>query len=99
MRGPIRRRTLRRRAQRRIRRRTRRLMLGTTAILLLGGTVAAVKLQRKDIERIEKDTGKSADDLTETELLAAMKKLGIQKLELTDEDQAAIDQADEEGGE
>jgi hypothetical protein len=74
-------------------------MFGTTAILLLGGTAAAVKLQHKDIERIEKDTAKSADDLTETELLAAMKKLGIQKLELTDEDQAAINQADEKEGE
>ena len=70
--------------------------MGTTAILLIGGTAAAMKLSQRDIRRIEKDTGKSADGLTEEELLAAMKKLGIKKLELTDEDEAAIEKVDEE---
>ena len=70
--------------------------MGTTAILLIGGTTAAMKLSQRDIRRIEKDTGKSADSLTEEELLAAMKKLGIKKLELTDEDEAAIEKVDEE---
>jgi len=88
-----------RRTGRRIRRRTRRLILGAGAILLIGGTAAAIKLSQPDIRRIEVHTGKSADDLTEKELLAAMKKLGIQRLELTAQDEAAIEKAgaEEEG--
>jgi len=85
-----------RRTARRIRRRTRRLIVGAGAILLIGGTAAAIKLSQPDIKRIEAHTGKSADDLTEEELLAAMKKLGIQRLELSEEDEAAIEEADEE---
>jgi hypothetical protein len=72
------------------------LIRGAAAILLLGGTAAAVKLSQKDVNKVEAATGKSADDLTEADLLAAMRKLGIQKLELTAEDEAAIDQADQE---
>jgi len=49
--------------------------VGTTAaILLIGGTATAIKLSQK---RIETETGKSADCLSEEQLLAAMKKLGI----------------------
>ena len=85
-----------RRRSRRIRKRTRRLRRGRAAILLIGGTAIAIKLLQNDIDRIEEDTGKSADDLTEEELLAAMKKLGIQKLELDGEDEDAIAEAEEE---
>ena len=103
-RGPFRRRPLLRRPlwrrppfarpRRIIWRSTRRLLLGTTAaILLIGGTATAIKLSQRDIERIEMMTGKSADDLNEEQLLAAMKKLGIKKLELTEEDEAAIAEA------
>ena len=41
-------------------------------------------------------TGKPADDLNEEQLLAAMKKLGVKKLELADEDEAAIAEAADE---
>jgi len=68
------------------------LMMGPAMLLLFGGA-AAYKLHRDDARRIETVTGKSATDLTEDELLAAMKKLGIQKLELSEEDKAAINQA------
>jgi hypothetical protein len=68
------------------------LMMGPAMLLLFGGA-AAYKLQRDDARRIETATGKSATDLTEEELLAAMKKLGIQKLELNEEDKAAVSQA------
>ena len=63
---------------------------------MVGGTAAAYKLNKKDVEKIEKQTGKSADDLTEEELKAAMKRLGIKQLELTDEDEAAMDKTDAE---
>lgn len=104
MRGPFRRaltrrRILRRGVRRRTRRRTRRLMLGSAIILLVGGSAAALKLKCQDLERIEKETGKSAEDLSEAELLAAMKKLGVQKLELTATDEATIDEADAQDGE
>ncbi len=89
----------RRRVRRRTRRRTRRLVFGTTAVLMVGGTAAAYKLNQKDIKKVEQHTAKSADDLTEAELIAAMKKLGIQQLELTDEDEAAMDRADAEDDE
>ena len=87
---------IRRRTRRRVRRRTRRLVFGTAVILMVGGTTVAYKLNQKDVEKIEGYAGKSADDLTEAELKAAMKKLGIQQLALTDEDEAAIDRADAE---
>lgn len=109
--SPIRRRVLRRRARRigrraarrvvrrtrrRIRRRTRRLIVGGGVLLLVGGTAAALKLARRDIRRIEVHTGRSADDLTEEELLVAMENLGIRKLELTADDEAVIERADAE---
>ena len=50
----------------------------------------AYKLYDDDVGRIERETGKPARDLSEEELVAAMKRLGIQKLELTQEDTGAI---------
>jgi len=50
----------------------------------------AIKLSQRDIERIETETGKSADGLSEEQLLAATNRLGIKKLELTEEDEVAI---------
>jgi hypothetical protein len=68
------------------------LMMGAAVLLLFGGA-AAYKLHRDDARRIETATGKSATDLTEKEFLVAMKKLGIQKLELSEEDKTAVNQA------
>ena len=53
-------------------------------------TAAAIKLSQKDVERIEQDTGVPAEELTEEELVAAMEKLGIQSIELDENDQAII---------
>ena len=64
-------------------------------VLLAGaGTAAAVKLTQKDAEKIEEHTGTAPDELTEEELVAAMEELGIQSIELTDDDQAIIEEAD-----
>ncbi len=93
-RGPLRRAVARRR---RIRRRIRRrMLLGSTLVLAVGAAATRYKLSRSDAETIERQTGKNAEDLTEEELLAAMKKLGIQKLELTAEDEKAIEEAETE---
>jgi len=68
---------------------------GGLVLLAAGGTAAAIKMSQGDAQRIEQDTGVPPEEMTEEELLDAMEKLGIQKLELTDEDQAAM--AAEEG--
>jgi hypothetical protein len=59
-------------------------------VLAVGGTAAAVKMSQKDAQRVEEHTGVSVEELTEDELVAAMKDLGIQSIELTDEDKAAV---------
>jgi ribosomal protein L12E/L44/L45/RPP1/RPP2 len=66
-------------------------MVGGMVLLAVGGAAyGAVKLTQKDAQQIEEHTGASVEELTEEELVAAMKDLGIQSIELTDEDQAAI---------
>lgn len=97
------RRTTRRTVHRRRRRfRRRRLLVGGATLLLVGGAAyGAYKLSQKDTEQVEEYTGKKAEDLSEEELVAAMEALGIQSIELTDEDKAAIDAEaiDEDSGE
>jgi hypothetical protein len=65
-------------------------MVGGMVLLAVGGTAAAVKMSQKDAQRVEEHTGASVEELTEEELVAAMKELGIQSIQLTDEDQAAL---------
>ena len=69
------------------------VMVGGFMLLAGAGTAAAVKLSKKDSEKIEQHTGTSADELTEEELVAAMEELGIQSIELTDDDKAIIEDA------
>ena len=86
------RRTARRTTKRVRRRRRRRIIVGGAVLLAVGGAAyGAYKLSQPDVEKVEQYTGKDADDLTEEELIDAMDKLGIKKLELTDEDKAAIE--------
>ncbi len=61
-------------------------------LLAVGGAVAygAVKLSQKDAGRIEEYTGSSVEELTEEELVQAMKDLGIESIDLSDEDKAAL---------
>ena len=49
------------------------------------------KLQNHDIDRIERDTRRKAEDLTEEELVQSMRKLGIKRLELTEEDRRKLE--------
>jgi len=90
------RRTTRRTARRvHRRRRRRRIMVGGMVLLAVGGTAAAIKLSQKDAERVEEHTGASVEELSEEELIAAMEDLGIQSIELTDDDRAALTYQDE----
>jgi hypothetical protein len=44
-----------------------------------------IALAEADVARIEQEMKQPAENLTEEQLLAAMKKLGIKKLELDDQ--------------
>ena len=90
------RRTVRRmavRRQMRMRRRRRR-----RRILLIGGMVAVgyagYKMSKKDVQRVEEQTGQSADELTDEQLEQAMDQLGIEKQTMTDEEFAQAEKAD-----
>ena len=60
-------------------------------LLAVGGAAyGAVKLTQKDTQKIEEYTGESVEELSEEDLIAAMEELGIQSIELTEDDQAII---------
>ena len=66
-------------------------MVGGMVLLAVGGAAyGAVKLSQKDSQKIEEHTGSSVEELTEEELVAAMKDLGIESIDLSDEDKAAL---------
>jgi hypothetical protein len=70
-------------------------LVGGMVLLAAGGTAAAIKLTQKDAQRIEQHTGASVEELTEEELVEAMRHLGIKSIELDDNDRATIaDQGD-----
>jgi ribosomal protein L12E/L44/L45/RPP1/RPP2 len=70
--------------------RRRRIMVGGFVLLAAAGTAAAIKLSKQDADRIEEHTGVPVEDMTEEELVAAMEQLGIQSIELDENDQAII---------
>jgi len=57
---------------------------------MIGGSYAVYKLTQHDLERIEQNTGKSAENMTEEELKVAMRNLNIQKMELTPDNEIQI---------
>ena len=65
-------------------------MVGGMVLLAVGGTAAAIKLTQKDADRIEEQTGQSVEEMSEEDLVAAMEQLGIQSIELDDNDRAII---------
>ena len=90
-RGRTMRRRTRRRTRRRMRRRRRRRIVG---VALVGGLLAygAYKLSKRDVQRVEEHTGKSASELSDEEMGQAMDDLGIEKQYVDDDDLAYIDQ-------
>jgi hypothetical protein len=73
------------------RRRRRRLVLAGGAVMWAGH-----KMSQKDSQKIEEQTGKPPDELSDEEVEAAMGELGIEEQELTEEDKAAIEAAEDE---
>jgi hypothetical protein len=79
-----------RRSRRRFRR--RRLLIGGAVVLAAGGAAyAGVKLAQKDADRIEEYTGVPVEELSDEELQGAMDELGVQSMEMDDEDYAALE--------
>ena len=72
------------------------IMIGAFIFLLYDSI--AYKLSNNDVKQIERERGQSVNDLTEAELVTAMKRLDIQKLELTEEDKEAIVKSKNETG-
>ena len=83
----------RRRMRRRRRRRRRRMILMGGMIAL--GAAAVYKFSKKDVERIEQKTGKSAEDLSDEELQQAVADLQIQVDELSDAEYDQVEKFDE----
>ena len=78
-----------RRSRRRFRR--RRLLVGGAVVLAAGGAAyAGVKLAQKDADRIEAHTGVPVEELSDEELQGAMDELGVQSMDMTEEDYAAL---------
>ncbi|MBD3187556.1 zinc-ribbon domain-containing protein [Candidatus Bathyarchaeota archaeon] len=87
------RRTVRRVARRRRRRIFRRFIFGPAIGLAMLGRPVYVKVSKSDVDRIEKETGQNVEDLTEEELKAAMARLGIKELKLTNEELVRMQQS------
>ena len=52
------------------------------------------KVHRNDVTVIERETGRDAGDISEEELISTMRRLGIRRLELSDDEIVAIERAD-----
>ena len=74
------------------RRRRRRMLLLAGGMAVLG--YAGYKMSRKDVQRVEEQTGQKAEDLTDEQLEQDMDQLGIEKETMSDEEWAAAEKAD-----
>ena len=61
-----------------------------------GAAYGAYKLSKQDADKIEQYTGESVEEMSEEDLVAAMEELGIQSIELTEDDQAVIAKEEEQ---
>jgi len=58
---------------------------------MIGGSYSSYKLTQQDAQQIEQSAGKNPEKMSEAEIENAMDEQGIQDLELTPEDEAAIE--------
>lgn len=90
------RRRIRRRRRRAYRRHRRRLRRGDWWLFSLIGIPNPFRIRQRDVVIIEKETGKSIEDMTEEELLEELERRGIEVEDLDDEEQEALDSAEPE---
>lgn len=64
--------------------------MGATMLFMIAGTRRALKLQRDDVERLERDSQKNIDDMSEQELVETMERLGIRSISLSDEEKQLV---------
>jgi len=69
-----------------------RLARGLATLVVIGAV--AYKLTNRDVDRIEQATGKRAEHLSQSELESAMERLGIEPLDLEDDDEEALRHAE-----
>ena len=69
----------------------RRLLFGSFVYLAITGS-RPYKLYPEEVERVEQQTGKPAEDLTEDELVSSMNQLNIEKREVSDEEYNRINE-------
>ncbi len=84
------RRGMMRRRRRTMRRRMRRRMMVAGAVVLAIGNSCS-KLTPTEVQQVEQQTGKKAEDLSEEELDAAMETLGIEGQEPTEQEVAMLE--------
>ena len=70
----------------------RMFMMGSFLYLLFGSR--PYRVHRNDVTVIERDTGRDARNLSEEELISAMRRLGIKRLEVSDDERIAIERSD-----
>ena len=70
----------------------RMFLMGSFLYFLFGSR--PYKVHRNQVTVIERETGKDAGDLTEEELVSAMRRLWIRRLEVSDDERVAIERAD-----
>jgi hypothetical protein len=58
---------------------------------MIGGSYSSYKLSQQNAQQIEQSAGKNPEQMSEAEIENAMDEQGIQDLELTPEDEAAIE--------
>ena len=56
-----------------------------------GAAYAGVKLAQKDADRIEEHTGVPVEELSDEELQGVMDELGVESMEMNEEDYAALE--------
>ncbi len=70
----------------------RLFIMGSFLYFLFGSR--PYKVHRDQVTVIEHETGKKATDLTEEELVSAMKKMGIKRLDISDDERIAIERSE-----
>ncbi len=89
----------RRRTTRRVQRRRRMRRRRRRRVVLMGGMIAlgsaaVYKLSKKDVQQVEEYTGKTAEELSDEELQAAIDDLQLQVDELSDAEYDEVEKAD-----
>ncbi|MFX0096892.1 MAG: zinc ribbon domain-containing protein [Candidatus Hodarchaeota archaeon] len=68
----------------------RRILIGSMVVVAISGSSKVIKLRSDDLDRIEEEMGKTVEDMTEDELIDAMKKMGIKEQKFTSKDKEKV---------